>query len=239
MRRRVRLVTWNVLHRIHAVNWEEGPVRAFPDERERIARIAERVAAMMSSQADAVALQEVSGDQLAAIRAAVSPDVLVLEHTYPRVPRLRDGSAPPLDDPTEHLVVLARGPAAIRGARTFGSDPGKGYLATELDGLLLVCTHVSAFERGPAQLAEIASATTAPAVVLGDFNAPAAAVRAGFGAPFVVSEVSEPTRVATAEHPAKVIDHVAVRGGTLASAVVEDGAGLSDHVPVRAEVRFD
>lgn len=32
----VRVVTWNVLHRIHAENWSEGSVAAFPDEATRV-----------------------------------------------------------------------------------------------------------------------------------------------------------------------------------------------------------
>lgn len=241
----LRVTTWNVLHRVHAVNWKEPEVEAFPDERGRIARITERVAAWLGAEADVVCLQEVSGDQLASLREAVSGAADVFEHRYPRVPRRRDGGAPELVDPTEHLVVLvaSRG-AHVLGARTFDTDPGKGFLAVEIaQGVVVIGTHVTYGPRGGDQialLAETARARAGVVAIAGDWNAPADAVRAGLGEGFVVTslEGQPATRSATAESPAQTIDHVAVIGGRLESPVVLDATGLSDHNPVSARVRF-
>jgi len=261
-----RVVTWNVLHRIHAVNWSETPVRAFPDERARMDAIAAEVARWIVSGATAVCLQETSGDQLAALRSRLPPGARIFDHLYPRVPRLRDGSPSPLIDPSEHLVIVV-GPAAAstaspRTARTFDHDPGKGLLAVELaPGWVVVDTHVSFGERGAVQLAELSATATATAttpgvtVVLGDFNAPVDVVTRGLGAAFVVADLRGqlPTRLAIPEpppagtvssaappppaRPGRTIDHVAVAGGTFLSATVLDGRGLSDHNPVVAEIR--
>ncbi len=243
--RTLRVVTWNVLHRVHAVNWNETPAFACPDERVRIAAISEKVARWLATDVDAVCLQEVSGDQLASLRSAVGDGAVVLEHTYPRLPRLRDGGAPVLVDATEHLVVATKVAGARRHeARTFDSDPGKGLLAVDVgDGVVVVDTHVSFGERRAAQLevvARVARAAAGGAIVLGDFNARADVVRSALGGDVVISDLagSRPTRVPTAEHPAgQTIDHVVVFGGAIASSTVLDGGGLSDHEPVLADVR--
>lgn len=266
--RSLRVTTWNVLHRVHAVNWSEEPVATFPDERARIARISATVARWLgpepgadrASSTSVVCLQEVSGDQLASLRRAVANlghDVHVASHCYPRLPRLRGKlgepprpaeAAPELDDATEHLVVLARAPAAkVHVARTFDTDPGKGLLAVEISGgagespVAVIDTHVTFGDRREAQLAllaEIAGRAVGAVIVLGDFNAPADVVRAGLGEPFAISslEGQRPTRIATPYHPPRVIDHVAVARARLASAMVLDGGGLSDHNPVTADI---
>jgi endonuclease/exonuclease/phosphatase family metal-dependent hydrolase len=234
--RELRVTTWNVLHRVHAVNWKEAPVAAFPDERVRIERISVVVAGWLASDVDAVCLQEVSGDQLASLRRAASAAVIVFEHTYPRLPRLRGSGAPQLDDASEHLVTIVRDRSAKQlDARTFASDPGKGLLALDLDSAAtLVNTHVTFGDRRTDQLVLLASIATAPAIVVGDFNASADVVGAALGG--TTSILDRPTRIATDEHDARVIDHVVVLGGTLASAAVLDGQGLSDHNPVTARV---
>lgn len=61
----MQIVTWNVLHRIHAENWREAVPDRFPIEAERLDRISQRVAGVLREDDDAVVcLQEVSGDQL-------------------------------------------------------------------------------------------------------------------------------------------------------------------------------
>jgi endonuclease/exonuclease/phosphatase family metal-dependent hydrolase len=243
--RPLRVVTWNVLHRVHAVNWSEDPVATFPDERVRIAGITDTIVGWLANGVDAVCLQEVSGDQLASLRAALAGGVHVFEHTYPRVPRLRGGGEPVLDDPSEHLVVATTSAGArLRDACTFDSDPGKGLLAVDLGGdVALVDTHVSFGDRRGAQLATVARtarSATGGAIVVGDFNARADVVRAGLGGEVAITELSgrRPTRVPTADHPAgQTIDHVVVLGGAIVAAEVLDGRGLSDHEPVSADVR--
>jgi endonuclease/exonuclease/phosphatase family metal-dependent hydrolase len=236
----MRVVTWNVLHRVHGVNWKESPVLAFPDERQRIEAITGVVTGWLASGTTVACLQEVSGDQLASLRAALGDTARIFEHLYPRVPRLRDGGPSGLDDPTEHLVMVVNAtPARLVESRTFDSDPGKGMLVVDVNGARVIDTHVSFGERGIAQLALLAAtAGTERAVVLGDFNATAAAVGAALGEGFSLSDVAaqRPTRIETWEHPGRTIDHVAVSGATLSSAEVLDGKLLSDHNPVAASV---
>ncbi|WP_433202907.1 endonuclease/exonuclease/phosphatase family protein [Dactylosporangium sp. CS-047395] len=100
----ITVVTWNVLHRVHAANHADETVAQWPDERLRTAAVADLVAAR---DADVVALQEVSGDLLVALRAAVR-DRAVHAFRYPRVPTVRAG-AQQLADPGEYLVLIADG----------------------------------------------------------------------------------------------------------------------------------
>jgi len=220
------VLTWNLLHRVHAMNWGDEPVRAHPVERERAAAIAERIAGFLED-VDVVALQEVSGDQLACLRALLAGEVVCHHHRYPRVPRVRSGAPAGLDDPSEHLVVVAR-EGRVHVAETFPTDPGKGLLAVEVGGRTVVATHVSFGPRRETQLARLRG--VAPdAIVLGDFNAEAAVVSAAFPGAMLSSRVAPcSTRVGKAD----AIDHVVAP--KILSAEVLDGAGLSDHHPVRA-----
>lgn len=233
----MRLTTWNVLHRIHAVNWKEATVLSYPDERLRIAGIAQKVTGWLGGGADVVCLQEASGDLLAELRARVGTDVTVVNHRLTRLPRLRDAGDHLLEDPSEHLLVLARGAARLREAATFESDLGKGMMAVEVEGdVVVVNTHVSFGPRGQAQLERLAAvASTAPrAVVCGDMNATARHVAAALGEGLTLAPNDRPTRVAAGTAPPKTIDHVAVRGLSVTRVDVVDGGGLSDHLPVAA-----
>jgi endonuclease/exonuclease/phosphatase family metal-dependent hydrolase len=245
--RTLRLTTWNVLHRVHAVNWKERPVATFPDEKERIAGISKTVAEWLASGVAVVCLQEVSGDQLASLRDALGGAAHVFEHLYPRLPRLRGGGTPELADATEHLVTIVSAACAearrIEG-RTFDDDPGKGLLAVDVgDDISVINTHVTWGGKREAQLpilATLARAARGGAVVLGDFNASPTVVRLALGEPVVLADLEgqRPTRTATHDHEAHTIDHVAVFGGVVQSATVLDGRGLSDHEPVTATLRF-
>jgi endonuclease/exonuclease/phosphatase family metal-dependent hydrolase len=245
--RALRLTTWNVLHRVHAVNWKETPVATFPVEAERIAAIAKTVADWLASGVDVVCLQEVSGDQLASLRRALGDSVHLFEHLYPRLPRLRGGGPAELADATEHLVTLVSAScehARRIDARTFDDDPGKGLLAVDVgDDIAVINTHVTWGGKRDAQLpilATLARAARGGAVVLGDFNASPVVVRLALGEPVVLADLDgqRPTRTATHDHEAHTIDHVAVFGGVVESATVLDGRGLSDHEPVTATLRF-
>jgi endonuclease/exonuclease/phosphatase family metal-dependent hydrolase len=234
----IDIVTWNVLHRVHAENWKEAPLALFPDERARIDGIRRATEGWLASGVDVVCLQEVSGDQRAALGA--HPGAFV--HTYPRVPSLRTPGPAALDDPREHLLTLApRLAGTFLESLTFDTDKGKGLLAVDVGPAVVINTHVSL--RGAAQLAllgdtarRLHASRGKAVIVLGDTNAELPAVRAALGDGFVVSEVKGHTRVATDDKPAHTIDHVAVLGGSIAHAEVLDGAGLSDHLPVRAKV---
>jgi endonuclease/exonuclease/phosphatase family metal-dependent hydrolase len=233
----ITVATWNVLHRVHAENWSEDTPGHWPAESERIAAITARLAERAEQ---VVALQEVSGDQLASLRRAL-PDRTIHALRYPRVPRPRNGTCP-LDDPSEHLVLLVNGPAQQVAAEAFDDDPGKGLLAVQTGRALVVATHVSFGERQAGQLArlaEVAATSTGPVVLLGDFNSDRVAVAAGLGPGFTVADLPPdalPTRPRSSGIKSQDIDHVVVRGGGVSGAMVEDAGGLSDHNLLRVNM---
>ena len=234
----ITVATWNVLHRVHAENWGEPVVRHWPDETTRIAAVTALVAARPEQ---VIALQEVSGDQLASLREAL-PDRTAHTLRYPRFPRLRRGGHR-LRDAAEHLVLLVAGPSRLRAAVSFPDDPGKGALAVAVPGALVVATHLSTDGRGCGQLRRLAKladlAPGEPAVLLGDFNADPAAVAAGVGDAFTVAALpadAPPTRPGPEGSPFRWIDHVVVRGARATDTAVVDVAGCSDHNLVRATI---
>lgn len=236
------VVTWNVLHRIHAENYQEEVAERFPDEAVRIEAVTRRVVAALAELDVVVCLQEVSGDQLTSLLAAAR-GYFVRSFAYPRVPLPHRGRAPapsPLRQPSEHLVTIARR-AEPRPAEDFASDRGKGFLAVEVDGMLVVNTHVSFGDRRVDQLARLAKVTDGPCVVCGDFNAGADTVIAGLGQGFSVVDLgpdalpTRPRRVAVEGKPA-AIDHIVTRGLVGRAGAVLDVAGESDHNMVRATV---
>ena len=237
----MRVVTWNVLHRIHAVNWSEPAIEAWPDERVRIASIADWLA---SVDADVLCLQEVSGDQLAVLRDVVPGELHAF--VYPRVPQLhasKRGMLAPLRDPSEHLVVLVRDSARRVHGEAFSTDPGKGALAVALpDETLVIATHVSYGPHLAAQCATLGElAAHAPrAIVCGDFNADREACASALGGALAAAAPAThglPTRPRTQpSEKSQDIDHVFARGFAVVGAQVCDGGGRSDHNPVAVEL---
>lgn len=234
----IAVATWNVLHRIHAENWDEDIVARWPDESERIAAITARLA---SRTEQVIALQEVSGDQLASLRAGLTGRT-VHAFRYPRVPRPRRRPSP-LHDPAEYLVLLLAGPGRVVAAESFENDPGKGALAVRTADALFVSTHVSGDQRRTGQLAHLAGLTAGdlghPTALLGDFNTDHATVASGLGADFIIEDLSaggRPTRPRPPGSKPLYIDHVAARGAVISAAAVEDAVGLSDHNLVRADL---
>ncbi|WP_426503390.1 GNAT family N-acetyltransferase [Dactylosporangium sp. McL0621] len=226
----ITVASWNVLHRVHAENYAEEVAARWPHESRRIAAVTAKLAARAE---DVIALQEVSGDQLASLRAAL-PDGTVHALRYPRVPAIRRGE-PGLRDVTEHLVVLARG-RTVAG-QAFDGDPGKGYLAVRTDAALVVSTHVGFGAASTAQLArlaEVARGTGGPALLLGDFNAGRATVAAALGPEFVIAALPGDARPTRPGARTPHIDHVIAFGIEVSTAAVEDAGGLSDHNLVTA-----
>lgn len=246
------VITWNVLHRVHADNWQEPSIGAHPDERVRIAAITSRAAELLT-QADALLLQEVSGDQLAALRAAATADgaltavadrVSVASFLYPRVPTPRRGPSP-LGDRSEHLVIVCGDACTPLSQHAFADDLGKGTLAVTFQEASVLCAHLSHGERHRAQWAEVAALVgrlPAPVILGGDLNADrktAAALlgpSARWAAPSAGGRPTRP-RVAPSEKSMD-IDHVVAWGGEIEQLEVLDGQGLSDHNPVRARIRW-
>lgn len=221
----ITVATWNVLHRVHADNWGEDVAGTWPDEAKRVAAIGQRVAELTE---DVIALQEVSGDQLAALRETGRT---VHAMRYPRLPRPRVTTSQ-LTDNAEFLVLLVNGPSREPSQEAFPDDGGKGALAISVEGLTVVATHVSWGQKRVGQLTRLAALAPAPAVLLGDFNADAETVLATLGDGFSTAELppGETTR------GKQVIDHVIVHGATATDAQVLKADGLSDHNPVRATI---
>ncbi|MBM4390632.1 MAG: endonuclease/exonuclease/phosphatase family protein [Deltaproteobacteria bacterium] len=230
------VTTWNVLHRVHAENWNEDHVVAtWPDEAVRAARIA-RWVAMACDRDLAVALQEVSGDQVAALRRE---GLEVVTHSYERVPRTR-GARAALADCSEQLVIASRRQLERLHGESAGDDPGKGFLAARAGGgPVLVCTHVSSREKGRAQLDRLACYARGfhDVLILGDFNAAACVVAAACeGLVLAAHDGGRPTRLSSPYGEGRWIDHGLARGRPIRVAGVEDCGFLSDHNPVRFEV---
>lgn len=227
----ITVATWNLLHRVHAENWAEPVTLRWPDEAERVAAITARVAAL---PAQVVALQEVSGDQLASLRAAL-PTRTIHAFRYPRVPTPRTGRDL-LHDRTEHLVLLTDRPSTRLAAHSFRDDPGKGALAVDVAGTTVIATHVSGDRRRTGQLAHLSDLAPRSAVLLGDFNTVRGTIENGLGPGFTAARFpadSLPTRPGSSRG---FIDHVVTRGARASAATVEDSGGLSDHNIVHATV---
>jgi hypothetical protein len=250
----MRIATWNVLHRIHAENWREKVPDVFPDEAVRIAAITARIAALLAEgdgddvvDEVVVCLQEVSGDQLASLRNAL-PTMQICAFIYPRVPWLKQGGPSPLQHPEEALVTIARRARLITGV-VFPNDPGKGFLAVDVDGVLVINTHLSAGDRRTIQLqhikAHVDHSVESAVVVCGDCNTSSAKVLAGLDGGFNLVDLgldALPTRPrpdlpdSASDKPA-AIDHIVVRGLAGEDGVVVDVDGTSDHNLVRATIR--
>lgn len=232
------VATWNVLHRIHAVNWSEPAIAAHADEDARVAAIAKRVRALAADDGRVVALQEVSGDQVTALRDELA-DFEVVVAAYPRVPkyfRPEQVAAWPRDA-TEYLVVVAPlGEVRSFESYAFPSDGGKGFLSLQLASrVLVVAAHVSWGDKRPAQLAELAAGVRAhggPAVVLGDFNEARDIVVGDLGAEFVAGVpapglTTRPRAVTSTK--SENIDHAIAFRARLRDVEVASAGGLSDH----------
>ncbi|WP_433601731.1 endonuclease/exonuclease/phosphatase family protein [Nocardia sp. CA-135953] len=232
----ITVASWNVLHRVHDENWGSDMATRWPDEAARIAAVTAWIA---ERPEQVIALQEVSGDQLASLRSALSDkDIHALR--YPRVPRPRNGTTP-LQDPTEHLVLVLDEPGREIAAESFENDPGNGALAVETAGVVIVTTHVTGDLRRARQLARLAelAAPDRVTVLLGDFNIDRTAVAAALGPDFTIADLppgSAPTRPRTSGTKSQSIDHVIVRGTRVQDASVVAVDGLSDHNFVRATI---
>lgn len=234
----LRVVTWNVLHRIHGEKWSKHVVSKFPDEATRVARITHEVSAWLAAGIDVVCLQEVSGDQLASLRGTGGQ---LFSHRYSRTPRHWRFWARPLADATEQLVtVTASANAKLVATQTFARDDGKGLLAIEVGGVRVVNTHLTFGKLGEAQLqqaAEVALAGGGPALVLGDLNADHGTVERTLAPRFTLAAASVSTRVEHSHRGGRIVDHIAAAGAVLESVSVVELEPLSDHLPVMATAR--
>lgn len=232
----ITVATWNVLHRVHADNWDSGFSGRWPAEGVRIAAV---TAVVAGRSEQVIALQEVSGDQLASLREAL-PGRKFHVLRYPRVPRPRRVVSV-LEDRSEYLVLIVDGAGRDFAGAAFASDPGKGYLAVEVEGVLVVATHVTGDDRRGGQFARLRELPVyGPSVLLGDFNAGRDEVGAALGEGYTVAELpadSVPTRPrSSGAAKSQVIDHVVTRGIAVWDTAVVDVAGVSDHNLVRATI---
>lgn len=246
----ITVATWNVLHRVHAENWQEPAIAAYPEEQRRVEAIAVRIEHMLlvDETIDAIGLQEVSGDQLAALRVRIADRATIVAHGYRRIPRWRRATRTLLTDQAEHLVIVTRAACDAMRGETFVRDDGKGFLAVVLaeSNMLLVATHVTYGDLATAQLSVLASLARChdgPCIIVGDFNADRTRVLADLGADFATIDPPDgslPTRPrldATSKPVA--IDHVVVRNARGDHARVISADGLSDHNLVLARIDAD
>lgn len=237
----MKIFTWNLLHRVHAENWLEPPPCGLA-ETERVEAIAARVDGFLAD-AHAVCLQEVSGDQLAALRVRLGARAHLTSACYPRLPKAKPERPPHgLVDLSEHLVVVTTEAAERVAEQVAPNDPGKGFLAVRTSRGVIVSTHVTWSDKGTSQLAALAAFARVHevAVIGGDFNTTADVVMRALGEGFAMA--APPAGRWTRPHPAhpeksQNIDHLVGRGIDPLESAVEDGGGLSDHNPVWA--RFD
>jgi endonuclease/exonuclease/phosphatase family metal-dependent hydrolase len=236
----MRILTWNVLHRVHAETHSEPAIRRWPDEAERVRGVASLLSEALKGCQVAL-LQEVSGDVLAELRTQLV-DWAVLNHQYPRVPRQK-GEHRSVSDPTEHLVVVAPKGAKVLRAQTFTNDPGKGFLMVSVsDGLAVLSTHVTWGAKGEAQLPVLAEllAETPGLCIGGDFNTGREVISKIVGADVAFSVPpagSARTRPQNDPTGGADIDHLLSRTAELADVAVLEHRDLSDHRPVAATIR--
>jgi endonuclease/exonuclease/phosphatase family metal-dependent hydrolase len=231
----MKVLTWNVLHRVHAENYGEQTIRTHVDEPSRVQRVVELLA---NADVEVALLQEVSGDVLAALRARFA-GLAVLNHLYPRMPKFKRGGTS-VNDASEHLVVLAPAGSKVLRAVTYESDPGKGLLAVMTpSGVCVVTTHVSWGPKREAQLEVLGGLlrdVKGPVVVGGDFNTEREVLVEALGTEVEISELpsgSLRTR-AVEDGEGQDIDHLIARGVTLEAVEVRPHGALSDHRPVTA-----
>lgn len=228
----MRLITWNVLHRIHAENWDEAAVlAAFPDEAVRLDAILRRIEAWMSASPDTcVALQEVSGDLLARLRARFPEAVHAFQ--YEELPRLRTPGPDPLMDPSQHLVTLWTG-ATTLGGEDFSDGGGYGFLVVQRGALRVVNTHVRFGPPGGPQVARLREvAGPGSTVVCGDFNRGEASALEDLGPGYEAASAHRSVDFERREG----IDHVFVRNLSGVPLLLAAAGAESDHPPVAARL---
>jgi len=228
----MRALTWNVLHRVHGERHGEEAVKTWPDEARRTRRILDLLDhALTKEHCEAVLLQEVSGDVLAALRERFDAGFSVVNHRYVRAPR----PTPSVADPSEHLVVIAPKGSRTAQASGYASDGGKGFLAvTTPGGATVVSTHVSWGDKRADQLVALGQALdrwTGLVVVGGDFNVELPPVQQALRAHSLVLP-ADGLATREAEGRRLFIDHLLVRAGELKTLRVLEHEGLSDHRPV-------
>lgn len=236
----MKILSWNVLHRVHAETHTEKAIERWPEEAQRVRAVADwLVSALTTGGFDVALLQEVSGDLLAALRAQL-PGKSVLGHLYPRVPKRSSES---LSDPREYLVVIAPAGAKVVRTHTFENDPGKGFLMVQLAaGPEVMSTHLSWGPKAIPQLLMLRQVLRdAPGAIClgGDFNADRDAISRATDDDAMISlfpEGSPRTRPQDTDSGGADIDHLLCRGARLSEAHVLDSGGLSDHRPVAATV---
>lgn len=238
-------MTWNVLHRVHAENYNEPTVTVWPDESARVKAIAALVLKAVTADAcDLVLLQEVSGDVLAELRRRLPSTLKICSHQVPRHPTFKRPSQTVLLDASEHVVVI--GPTSLTPVRaqTAVDDSGKGLLAVQVtEGLFAISTHVSWGEKGVGQLQVLQAllqTLTGTVIIGGDFNTERTTVSAQLGENLTVTELAadSPRTRSNPDGEGSDIDHLVCRGATWSDVHVVDHHGLSDHHPLLATLQL-
>ena len=237
----MNVMTWNVLHRVHAENYREPVVTRWPEESARVKAVTALVLkAVTADRCELVLLQEVSGDVLNELHHRLPHSVKICSHQVPRVPKLKVPATLSLYDASEHVVIIGPAQLEVLHAQTAADDAGKGLIAARVaEGLVAISTHVSWGSKGTAQLKvlqELMASLPGTVVVGGDFNAERGQVTHGLGDGYVVTELGAGSR-RTRQSPdgeGSDIDHLLCRGGAWVDAHVTDAHELSDHSPLVA-----
>jgi len=241
----MRVMTWNVLHRVHAENYSEPTVALWPDEAARVQAVVQQVCAAVSEQGcELVLLQEASGEVVVALRRCLPGSMSVHTHQVARMPQLKVKSTTSLSDASEHVVVIAPGGSQPLRRQTALDDAGKGLLAVQVsEGLVAISTHVSWGQKGVGQMRALQELMkTLPGVVIvgGDFNTERGEVTAHLGPDLLVTQLTadSPRTRQNPDGQGSDIDHLVCRGAKWSDVHVVVHPGLSDHHPLFATLQL-
>ena len=223
--------SWNVLHFVHGINYDEHPVDTMP-ERARIDGICGIVDDLLRD-VQVLCLQEVSGDLLVQLKLAFAPRFHIMDKRSGRAPSVRKRTSPHFGtniEHSEHLVIMVHRDMDIESVRSgaFASDAGKGFLKVAIaGGPRVVCTHLPFDKSHRAdQLAQMGLDDSAFTIVCGDMNSTELHVPGLMRVPFASDGlVSRPKSRSN-------IDLVLTDGLADGPCQIADGSRFSDHNPV-------
>ena len=223
--------SWNVLHFVHGINYDEHPVGTMP-ERERIDGICGLVGDLLRD-VKVLCLQEVSGDLLVQLKLAFAPRFHIIDKRSGRAPSVRKRTSSHFGargEHSEHLVIMVNRDMDIDFVRsgTFASDAGKGFLKVAIaGGPQVVCTHLPFDKSHRAdQLAQMGLDGSAFTIVCGDMNSTELHVPGLTRVPFA------PDGLVSRPKSRSNIDLVLTNGDADGPCEIVDGSRFSDHNPV-------
>lgn len=136
----MKLVSWNILHIMHEMNYvgnESLVITAYPNENERKAKILEYIQSEYDNHnAVIINLQEVPGDYLDALLQKYGESVYY--YTYDRIPSFKKPDLKKVyDNPTESLVSIVKNMKVV-SSRFELYDTGKAGLILNLENNVMI-----------------------------------------------------------------------------------------------------